>query len=492
MKISLRQGSREGAVAGRMFEDGLPMALVMAALLLGSPLHADELRGSVTDSLGQPVANADFDVFDAAGEKLPASDNTDAFGQYRLTLAPGRYSVLVQPAIGSGFAPRELEGIVVAGVTTLDWRLAPAFRQLGRVRDAAGRPVVAARMEFDRLSDGIRVPSLGNTSSPFGTFAAYVEWGTFAVTATPPESTGLAPARIASWTMPGPDTLAFSLVTASRLAGVIRDPAGAGVPDVRLAFNNASDGVRVPSAENRSGADGAFRARVAPGVYSVVVEPARGGRLCATRIANVDLGASAALDITLQSGVLFGGRITDRDGAPLEGADWDVATEATGTSVPTPGDNTDADGRFALVLPAGEYRLTLSPPAGSGLDTLVFRNVGVSADTTFDWTYGTTGPPPPPVALQLAPLGNPTYLPARVRLALPETGFVRAELYDVTGRRVRVLADATLPAGTRDLVWDGRTDQGVRANAGVYFVRVQAGARSGITRLVLLAQPPTY
>ena len=86
----------------------------------------------------------------------------------------------------------------------------------------------------------------------------------------------------------------------------------------------------------------------------------------------------------------------------------------------------------------------------------------------------------------------PTYLPARVRLALPETGFVRAELYDVTGRRVRVLADATLPAGTRDLVWDGRTDQGARANAGVYFVRVQAGARSGITRLVLLAQPPTY
>lgn len=492
MTTLLQRGTRNDAVAGRVYKSGSSMVLALAALLLGSPLHADELRGSVTDSLGQPIPNADFDVFDTDGNKLPASDNTDALGQYRLTLVAGRYTVLVQPAIGSGFAPREVGGVTVTGVTTLDWRLAPSFRQLGRVRDTSGRPVVAARMEFDRLSDGIRVPSLGNTSSPFGTFAAYVEWGTFAVTATPPESTGLAPARIVPWTMPGADTLAFALVSASRFAGVIRDPGGAAVADVRLAFNKTSDGTRVPSAENRSGADGAFRARVAPGVYSVVVEPARGGRLCATRIPSVDLVASSSLDITLQNGVLFGGRVTDRDGAPLEGADWDVATEETGTSVPTPGDNTDADGRFALVLPAGAYRLTLSPPAGSALDTLVFRNFTVSADTTFDWSYRTASPPPLPVALRLAPLGNPTYLPARVRLALPETSLVRAELYDVTGRRVRVLANAMLPAGTRDLVWDGRTDQGVRANAGVYFVRVQAGTRSGITRLVLLAQPPTY
>jgi hypothetical protein len=37
------------------------------------------------------VANADFDVFDLDGNKLPASDNTDAGGQYRLVLGPGRY-----------------------------------------------------------------------------------------------------------------------------------------------------------------------------------------------------------------------------------------------------------------------------------------------------------------------------------------------------------------------------------------------------------------
>lgn len=485
-------GLREGAVAGRAWVCGLTLAFVMAALLRGSPLDAAELVGTVTDSLGTPIANADFDVFDLEGNKLTASDNTDALGQYQLVLDPGRYDVLVEPALGSGFAPRMTRGVEVSGVTRLDWRLGPAFRQLGRVRAASGRPVVAARIEFDRLSDGERVPALGDVSSPFGTFVAYVEHGRFSVTSTPPESTGLAPARIAPWEMPGPDTLDFVHDLASRFSGRVLDAAGAPVANVRLAFNRSTDGVRVPAAENRSGADGAFRTRVLPGLYDVVLEPPRGMRLCAKRLLDVDLAADASRDVTLEAGFVFGGRVTDRAGQPLVGADWDVASEATGTSVPTPGDNTDADGLYALVLPAGTYRLTLAPPAGSGLDTLVFRDVHVAADATFDYSYASGGPPGPPAALRLAPLGNPTHLPARLRFALPEPAPVRVELFDFSGRRVRVLAEGDRPAGVLDVAWDGRYDDGTRANPGVYLVRAIAGSRRATAKFTLLVEPARY
>lgn len=482
----------ESAAARRAVVGGLTLAFACAALFLGPSAHADELQGSVRDGAGLPVAGADFDVYDLDGNKLAPSDNTDAAGRYGLVLAAGRYDVLVQPLAGSGVAPMWTRNVDVAGTTTLDWVLPPAFRQLGRTRDAGGAPVGAVRVEFDRVPDGERSPALGNLSSPFGTFAAYVAHGTYTVTATPPEATGLAPARISPWPMPTPDTLDFMLVPAARLSGSVRDGGGAPVAGVRLAFDGEADGARVPSAENRTATDGSYRARVAPGTYRVLYEAPRDSRLASRRVAGVDLAADAVLDVTLEQGVLVSGRVFDASGAPLVGADWDVADEATGTSVPTPGDNTDADGRYVLVLPVGRYRLTLTPPMGAALDTVVLRNVGVTRDSTLDWSYASGGAPPPPSALALAPLGNPTYRTARIRMALPEAAEVRVELFDAAGRRVRVLAQAPLPAGLHELAWDGRRENGADAHTGVYFVRATAGSRRGITRFVLLPRPPAF
>jgi len=61
----------------------------------------------------------------------------------------------------------------------------------------------------------------------------------------------------------------------------------------------------------------------------------------------------------------------------------------------------------------------------------------------------------------------------RFRLANPQ----RADLavLDVQGRSVRDLGDRDLGAGWHEVPWDGRTDSGKVAAAGVYFFRVRAG-----------------
>jgi len=75
-----------------------------------------------------------------------------------------------------------------------------------------------------------------------------------------------------------------------------------------------------------------------------------------------------------------------------------------------------------------------------------------------------------------------------VRLGLAKPDRVRVALYDVAGRRVRLLADRSFPAGEHSLAWDGADDQGRRLARGVYFARVRY-ARSGFEaakKLVIL------
>jgi len=63
-------------------------------------------------------------------------------------------------------------------------------------------------------------------------------------------------------------------------------------------------------------------------------------------------------------------------------------------------------------------------------------------------------------------------LTGTVLVTLPEAGPAHVALYDVLGRRVRVLRDETLPKGSTIAAWDGRDDAGNSVRRGVYFARV--------------------
>ncbi len=70
---------------------------------------------------------------------------------------------------------------------------------------------------------------------------------------------------------------------------------------------------------------------------------------------------------------------------------------------------------------------------------------------------------------------NPFNPSTKIAYATPRDGHVTLSIYDVTGRRVRILVDGHVVAGEHAAHWDGRTDTGLRAASGVYFARV-AGA----------------
>jgi hypothetical protein len=81
---------------------------------------------------------------------------------------------------------------------------------------------------------------------------------------------------------------------------------------------------------------------------------------------------------------------------------------------------------------------------------------------------------------------QPTRGGARAMLELGTSADVRAEILDVTGRRVRALVDARWGAGWRELAWDGLDAAGARVHAGIYLLDVRAGEMRVARTIVVL------
>jgi hypothetical protein len=81
---------------------------------------------------------------------------------------------------------------------------------------------------------------------------------------------------------------------------------------------------------------------------------------------------------------------------------------------------------------------------------------------------------------------NPFQPPVTIRYALVRGARAEVVVHDVAGRRIRVLADGFSPAGTHEVVWDGRDAEGSPVTTGIYFCRLRVGDTTETRRLVLL------
>ena len=80
------------------------------------------------------------------------------------------------------------------------------------------------------------------------------------------------------------------------------------------------------------------------------------------------------------------------------------------------------------------------------------------------------------------PFNRGTIIPFR----LSKGSFVRLEVYDPSGRRVRTLVNAWREAGEHRVRWDGRDSRGEEVSSGVYVAWIEAGEFSRAMKVMLL------
>jgi hypothetical protein len=83
---------------------------------------------------------------------------------------------------------------------------------------------------------------------------------------------------------------------------------------------------------------------------------------------------------------------------------------------------------------------------------------------------------------------NPFGSLTTIRYAIPATGRATLAVWDVHGRRVRMLADGTQPAGLHVVEWNGDDGGGRPAASGVYFCRLENEGRVETRKLVLIRE----
>lgn len=88
------------------------------------------------------------------------------------------------------------------------------------------------------------------------------------------------------------------------------------------------------------------------------------------------------------------------------------------------------------------------------------------------------------VARSLRAWPNPARGAVTIEFEVERVDELAVSVFDVQGRRVRELERRRFVPGAHLLKWDGTLDGGRIAAAGVYFLRVESGAHSGVARVV--------
>lgn len=136
---------------------------------------------------------------------------------------------------------------------------------------------------------------------------------------------------------------------------------------------------------------------------------------------------------------------------------------------------------------------------GAWSDVTASRDVGANTVTGRAGAKGTfalfllspTGvderPAGPALAFGLgAASPNPMARGTAFRIMLPVAMRARVDVYDVSGARVRALADAVLPAGEHEVSWDGRNESGGEVASGVYVYRLEAGPFAATRKIAVV------
>lgn len=81
---------------------------------------------------------------------------------------------------------------------------------------------------------------------------------------------------------------------------------------------------------------------------------------------------------------------------------------------------------------------------------------------------------------------NPFNPSTRINYSIPENSFVKLEVFNILGRKVKTLVSNVQKSGNYSVKWNGLNDENKLVSSGVYFYRIESGDFVSIKKMLLL------
>jgi hypothetical protein len=343
------------------------------------------LSGFVRDTLGQPIAGIDLNVYDrGSGDKLETpGDNTDVLGFYDVVVPDGRYILRWRTVDTTArWVAFELDDVEIQADTAIDVTLQSGWFVTGTVTGPGAVPLGNADLDFvDVLTSALIVTPTDNTDS-FGRYKVVVPSGTFDVSADPVLPTTLLSGFEPGFVLSGDTTLDFQLVVGLTLSGRLTGPLGAGVAGADIDVRDAVTGVKLVTPGDNTDALGFYSISVPTGTFHLDYQPTVLSGLAPVRLSDVLLGVDTTINVQVFDGLVLSGIIQRGGAIPVAGVDLDVKVASTGATVPVVGDLTDALGAFSMVIPAVPVNVEVEPPLLLRLSSVLIAGLAPGGDTS--------------------------------------------------------------------------------------------------------------
>lgn len=156
---------------------------------------------------------------------------------------------------------------------------------------------------------------------------------------------------------------------------------------------------------------------------------------------------------------------------------------------------TDGSGNFSFAVGIGGYQNVFRDTTGGlicGTNAFCFENL--SSDVSGLGFAGSTGVeeeegegailPENLTLFQNYP--NPFNPNTVIEFALPKDCWVKVEVFNLLGQKVRTLADKAMKKGIKKIIWDGKNEKGAEVSSGIYFYRIKTDEFTGVKKMVLI------
>ena len=271
--------------------NSVPRLLILVFLISGlgvaQPAVAQQtvtLSGRVTDSAGNAVSGATVSLEDPGW----VGQETDANGDYRLSVPPGSYRLRVRPRHGP-LISQKIEGLRLSTNATRNFVLETGVTLSGQVT-SNGQPAPWAWLWV--VNDEDQEVSF-NSANQSGHYSLGVPAGTYQVNV---YSEDFIDRRLEGVVVNQDTALNITLDSGALLEGKVVDDAGQPVPDawvcVHLPTEQSSEGFCTGSE-----LAGLFQLRVPPAVYTVTVRPVLPLRLA--RLRRVEVSGEGVTDLVV-------------------------------------------------------------------------------------------------------------------------------------------------------------------------------------------------